>query len=79
MKVWWVFKALNIEDFLQCEEVLDPMLFLAKKILIEYKNLVVQMFEEHVAHDFTKSNLELLCDIKVFLGLACIIPMLECV
>ncbi len=37
------------------------------------------MFEEHVAHDFTKSNLELLCDIKVFLGLACIIPMLECV
>jgi len=55
------------------------MLSLAKKILIEYKNLVVQMFEEHVAHDFTRSNLELLCDIKVFLGLAYIIPMFECV
>ncbi len=79
MQVWWIFKAHNIEDSSQCEDALDPMLSLAKKILIEYKNFAVQMFEEHVAHDFTKSNLELLCDIKVFLGLAYIIPMFECV
>ncbi len=40
---------------------------------------MVQMFEKHVAHDFARENLELLCNIEVFLGLTCIIPMLECV
>jgi hypothetical protein len=34
------------------------------------------MFEEHVAHDFFKANLELLCDIEVFLGLIGIICIL---
>ncbi len=37
------------------------------------------MFEEHVAHDSTKANLELLCDIEVFISLTCIIPMFGCV
>jgi hypothetical protein len=55
------------------------MLSLAKKILMNYKSLMVQMFEKHVAHDSTKANLELLCDIEVFIGLTCIIPMFECV
>jgi hypothetical protein len=46
---------------------------------MSYKSLVVQMFEEHVAHDSTWANLELLCTIEVFKGLTYIIPMLECV
>jgi hypothetical protein len=37
------------------------------------------MFEKHVAHDSTMANLELLCNVEVFIGLICIIPMLECV
>jgi hypothetical protein len=32
-----------------------------------------------MSNESVKANLELLCDIKVFLGLACIIPMLECI
>jgi hypothetical protein len=37
------------------------------------------MFQEQVSNESTKANLELLCNIEVFLGLVCIIPMLECV
>jgi hypothetical protein len=37
------------------------------------------MFEKLVAHDSTMANLELLCNIEFFLGLTCIISMLECV
>ncbi len=55
------------------------MLSLAKRILTSYKSSLVQMFEKHVAHDSARANLELLCNIEVFLGLTCIIPMLECV
>jgi len=35
------------------------------------------MFQEQVSNESTKANLELLCDIEVFLGFACIILMLE--
>jgi hypothetical protein len=58
------------------------MLSLAKRILIECKSVVIQMFKEQVLHGSTKANLELMCDIKVFLGLTYIIFMLfmlECV
>lgn len=51
----------------------------ANVFLTKYKSLVIQMFEEHVVHDFFKANLELLCDNEVFLGLICIIPILQCV
>jgi predicted glycosyltransferase involved in capsule biosynthesis len=37
------------------------------------------MFDEHVTHDTIKTNLELLCDVEVFLGLTYIIPILEIV
>jgi len=35
------------------------------------------MFDEQASHDATKVGLELLCDVEMFLGLTCIIPMLE--
>jgi hypothetical protein len=53
------------------------MLSLAKRILTSYKSSVVQMFEKHVARDSTRANLELVCNIEVFLSLTYIIPMLE--
>jgi predicted glycosyltransferase involved in capsule biosynthesis len=37
------------------------------------------MFDEQTSHDTTKTSLELFCDVEVFLGLTCIIPMLELV
>ncbi len=35
------------------------------------------MFDEQASHDTTNVGLELLCDVEMFLGLTCIIPMLE--
>ncbi len=55
------------------------MLSFAKQILTKYKTVVIQMFNEQASHDITKSNLELFCDVEMFLGLTCIIPMLELV
>jgi len=55
------------------------ILSLAKQILTKYKIVVIQMFNEQTSHDITKSSLELFCDVEVFLGLTCIIPMLELV
>jgi sulfur relay (sulfurtransferase) DsrF/TusC family protein len=55
------------------------MFSLAKWILIEYKIIAIQMFDEQASHDTSKVGLELLCDVEVFLGLTCIIPMLELV
>jgi hypothetical protein len=37
------------------------------------------MFDEQASHDIAKITLESLCDVAVFLGLTCIIPMLELV
>jgi predicted glycosyltransferase involved in capsule biosynthesis len=37
------------------------------------------MFDEYATHDTIKTNLELLCDVEVFLCLTYIIPMLEIV
>lgn len=50
-----------------------------KWILTEYKIVVIQMFDEYTSHDIVKTSLELLYDVEVFLGLTCIIPMLELV
>jgi hypothetical protein len=37
------------------------------------------MFQEQVSYESAKAHMELLCDIEVFLGFTCIVPMLECV
>jgi hypothetical protein len=37
------------------------------------------MFQEQVSNEFAKAHMELLCDVEVFFGLACIILRLECV
>jgi hypothetical protein len=43
-----------------------------KRILEEYKNLVVHIFDEHAFNATTKANLELFCDIEIFMCLTCV-------
>jgi hypothetical protein len=51
----------------------------SKKILGEYKALVVKMVKNSVSVDIIKPNCELICDLETLLGLSCIIPLLELV
>jgi hypothetical protein len=37
------------------------------------------MFDEQASYDIVKAGLELFCDVEVFLGLTCIIPIMELV
>jgi succinate dehydrogenase/fumarate reductase cytochrome b subunit len=43
-----------------------------KRILEEYIKLVVHIFDEHAFNVITKANLELLCDIEIFICLTCV-------
>jgi hypothetical protein len=36
------------------------------------------MFDENAFKTITKANLELLCDNETFMGLTCVLPLLEC-
>ncbi len=45
----------------------------------EYKTLVIQVFQKQMSNESTKANMELFCNIEIFLGLVYIIPILECV
>jgi hypothetical protein len=55
------------------------MLLFSKKILNEYKALVVKMVDNSVTVDITKTKYELLCNLETLLGLFYIIPVLELV
>ncbi len=55
------------------------MLSPSKWVLNEYKTLDVKMATNSVAINITKVNHELLCDVEMLLGLACIIPLLKLV
>ncbi len=54
------------------------MLSIAKRIFVEYKSLIVHMFDEQATNTLAKTNLNLLCNVKIFLGLTCILTLLEC-
>jgi hypothetical protein len=54
------------------------MLFFTKRILVEYKSLVMHMFDEHALNTIIKGNLDLLCDVETFLGLSYIIRLNVC-
>jgi hypothetical protein len=42
--------------------------------LIEYKIVVIYMFDEQASHDTIKVGLELFCDVEMFLGLNILSP-----
>jgi hypothetical protein len=52
---------------------LEPM----KRVMLEYKALVLKMYLDSTSLASAKANLNLLCKIELLLGLACILPMLE--
>ncbi len=53
------------------------MLFLAKRVFVKQKILVVKMSDDLHAIEVTKNIFEFLCDVKVIMGFTCIMPMLE--
>ncbi len=55
------------------------MLSLMKRVLAEYKTIMVRMNNDLNRVVATKTNLEYLCDIEMVIGLMCIMPMLEVV
>jgi hypothetical protein len=55
------------------------MLSTSKRILNEYKALVVKMGINSVNVQITKANYELLCDAETLLGFAYVIPLLKVV
>jgi hypothetical protein len=54
-------------------------MFPTKRILVEYKTLVVKMHDDLHIVVVTKTNLQYICDIEVVMGLTCIMPLLELV
>ncbi|CAM6047837.1 unnamed protein product, partial [Sphagnum compactum] len=56
-------KALNVKTHW------ISMLSLTKRILAEYKSMVMNIFYEHASNTTTKGNLDLLCDVETFMDL----------
>jgi hypothetical protein len=53
------------------------MLSPAKKVLVEYKTLLVKMAMDSFTNHQTKFNYEHLCALQILLDLSCIFPLLE--
>jgi hypothetical protein len=51
----------------------------AKRVLTEYRTLLLKMGLDMATIAPTKANFELLCDFGLFLSLACIFPLLSIV
>jgi len=54
------------------------MLSPTKRILGKYKSLIMPMFDEQITNTLAKANLDLFYNVKISLGLICILPLLEC-
>ncbi len=50
-----------------------------KRLLVEYKSLVVKMYMDAPKSKHAQDNLDFLCDLELVIGLPCILPMLEVV
>ncbi len=53
------------------------MLFLVKKMLNEYKTLVLKVHQDFKLNNPIANNLELFCDLQVMLGFSCLMSMFE--
>jgi hypothetical protein len=81
-------EASNLAELLECKhnKIIKnikthyiSMLTPSKRILSEYKALVVKMVKDNVIVDTTKTNYELLSDVETLMGFFCIILSLELV
>jgi hypothetical protein len=50
-----------------------------KRLVFEYKFVVMKMFEDLLTNPIVATNYELLCDVEIVMGLTCVLPMLEVV
>jgi hypothetical protein len=55
------------------------MLAPLKRLVFEYKFVVMKMFEDLLTNPIVATNYELLCDVEIVMGLTCVLPMLEVV
>ncbi len=55
----------------------SSMIFLATKVLSEYRALVLKMHQDFATISQVAHNLQLLCDLEAMLGLSSLMPMLE--
>jgi hypothetical protein len=53
------------------------MLSPSKRILSEYKPLIVKMVEDNSTINTTRTNYKLFCDVEMFLRVTCVMPLLE--
>jgi hypothetical protein len=81
----WSCDFLNLMNFhqififkkwfqLKLKKLMEKMAFICK---ISFFPQI--MFDEQASHDIAKASLELFCDVEIFLGLTCIIHVLELV
>ncbi len=50
-----------------------------KRLVFEYKSVVMKMFEDLPTNLVVAINYELFCDVEIVMGLTCVLPMLEIV
>jgi len=55
------------------------MLAPSKRLVFEYKFIIMKMFENLPTNLIVATNYELLCDVGTMMGLTCMWPMLEVV
>ncbi len=53
------------------------MLSLAKRLIAEYRIILVKMALDNPINQQAKHNYEHLCDLQILLGLSCILSLLE--
>jgi hypothetical protein len=53
------------------------MLTPSKRVLVEYKRLVIEMVDDMARNAYAKNNYELLCDCDIILGLNFVLPVLK--
>lgn len=53
------------------------MLVHSKWVFGEYKTLMVKINNTNASKPNARTNYEVLCDVKIIVGLACMLPMLE--
>jgi hypothetical protein len=65
----WILRNMKTR-WISCLEHVKPM-------MSKYKALILKMHLDSTSLATAKANLNLLCEIELLLGLACILPMLE--
>jgi hypothetical protein len=65
------------KDSMKHQDEVDFMLVHSKWVFGEYKTLMVKINNTNASKPNARTNYEVLCDVKIIVGLACMLPMLE--